>query len=114
MSEEIILGLGSNLGNQLQNLENALTKLKQIKKLSILKVSSLYKSDPQLPDNAPLDWNRTYINTAIKCTTTLTPEKLLIAIKQTEIDIGRTPADTWAPRVIDIDILLFGKKSYSK
>jgi 2-amino-4-hydroxy-6-hydroxymethyldihydropteridine diphosphokinase/dihydropteroate synthase len=102
----VILGIGSNLGDKLTNLRRALKQLNKTSKLSILKVAPIYESDALIPENAPKDWNKSFLNTAIKCQTTLTPEQLLDEIKRVEKTIGR-PATykRWSPRLIDIDIL---------
>lgn len=102
----VILGLGSNLGDRLANLRKALTELKTIAALSIEQCSPIYISDALVPDNAPIDWDRPYINCAIRCHTTLTPEQLLKIIKTIEIKLGRKSEERrWGPRLIDIDIL---------
>jgi len=102
----VILGLGSNLGDKLTNLRQALHQLKQITKLSVLKVAPVYESDALIPENAPKNWNKSFLNTAIKCQTTLTPEQLLHEIKRVEKNIGRPATyQRWSPRLIDIDIL---------
>ena len=45
---------------------------------------------------------------ALKAETELTPEALRDHVKQIEAEVGRTPTYQWGPRVIDIDILLYG------
>jgi 2-amino-4-hydroxy-6-hydroxymethyldihydropteridine diphosphokinase / dihydropteroate synthase len=111
----IILGLGSNLGFQLDNLRRAIKLLRQIHSVSIKNISPVYQSDALLPANAPAAWNKTFLNLALSCETTLTPEELLRAIKQIELTLGRDPAaDRWSPRIIDIDILLWDELIYQQ
>lgn len=101
----VILGLGSNIGDRLENLRLALKKIKQIPQLSVKQVSPVYISDALLPENAPPSWDIPYFNLAIRCETTLSPYELLQCTKQIEVDLGRTPEKNWGPRIIDIDIL---------
>jgi 2-amino-4-hydroxy-6-hydroxymethyldihydropteridine diphosphokinase/dihydropteroate synthase len=102
----VILGLGSNVGDRFAHLQKALEKIKLIPNLIIKQVSPLYVSDALLPENAPSTWNMPFINCAIRCETVLTPEELLNAIKQIEIQLGRPLQKAeWSPRNIDIDIL---------
>lgn len=109
----LILGLGSNIGNQLDNLRTAIKYLRANKYFTLNKVSPLYKSDAMLPDHAPQDWNKPYLNLAVSCETTLEkPEDVLREIKQIEKQIGRTQSERWAPRIIDIDILAWGNLNY--
>ncbi len=102
----IIIGLGTNIGNRLQHLRQALCALKKVSGLEVKQVSPVYLSEAQLPENAPADWNQWFLNCAISCETSLTPKELLAQLKKIEIDLGRdAERKTWSPRVIDIDIL---------
>lgn len=101
----VILGLGTNQGDRLQNLRHALQAIRNIPQLTIQQISPLYISDALLPENAPPEWNVAYLNMAIRCDTTLTPEELLHHTKKIEADLGRQFVGRWGPRVIDIDIL---------
>lgn len=102
----VILGLGANLGDRLTNLRNALAAIRQIPGTQVLQVSPVYQSDALLPENAPADWDRPYLNLALRCETSLTPLALLQSLKKIEWSIGRKPeVRHWGPRVMDIDIL---------
>lgn len=102
----VILGLGSNTGDRLTNLRKARHLLSLLPKLRLLQVSPLYISDALLPEQAPTSWDQPYLNLAIKCETTLSPQDLLRQLKNVEYTIGRKPLKRhWGPRVIDIDIL---------
>ena len=104
----IILGLGSNVGDRLTVLRQAVSAINAITNLRILQISPLYLSDALLPDNAPTDWDQPYINLALRCETTLAPLELLDQLKNIEWSIGRKPEKRrWGPRVLDIDILIF-------
>src|SRR5262245_59418543 len=102
----VILGLGSNLGDRLENLRKALHTIKNIPGLTVTQVSPVYLSDALMPDNAPSDWDMPYLNLALACETHLEPMELLKQLKSIEWSIGRKPEIRhWGPRIIDIDIL---------
>ncbi|MEK7155418.1 MAG: 2-amino-4-hydroxy-6-hydroxymethyldihydropteridine diphosphokinase [Patescibacteria group bacterium] len=96
----VYLALGSNLGDREQNLRSALIAL--VPHLQIESVSPVYKTTPQyMADQPP------FYNAAVKASTNLSPEVLLIFLKRIEEKVGRTPTFRNGPRVIDLDILLY-------
>ncbi len=97
---EVLLGLGSNVGEPLDNLREAISRLSDICLIS--RISSVYKSEPV--GFADQDW---FLNCAVTVETSLTPEELLDRILQVEIAMGRTRTVRNGPRTIDIDILLY-------
>lgn len=101
----VILGLGTNLGDRLNNLRDALKLIKTIPELSVKQVSPVYISDALLPENAPPAWNKSYLNLALRCETTLSPHELLLKTQKIETEMGRTAKANWGPRIIDIDLL---------
>lgn len=103
----IVLGLGSNLSDRLQNLRNAYHTIQKIPSLKVRRISPLYRSNALLPDQAPVDWNMPYLNLCILCETSLSPFDLLDEIKKIERHLGRKETEKWGPRIIDIDILAF-------
>ncbi len=104
----VILGLGSNVGDRLENFRRALQLIKKLPGVIVKQVSPIYFSDALLPDNAPLEWDRPYLNLALLCETALEPLTLLHELKQIEWGIGRKPeVRHWGPRVLDIDILVW-------
>jgi 2-amino-4-hydroxy-6-hydroxymethyldihydropteridine diphosphokinase len=96
----IYLGLGSNLGNRRANLALALRMLEPLVRIEA--VSALYESPPQPPAPPPA-----YLNAACRVVTGLTPLALLRYVKRIETLIGRHDTAHWAPRPIDIDLLLY-------
>lgn len=96
----IYLGLGSNLGNRQKNIELALRMLAPLARVEA--ASPLYESPPQPPAPPPA-----YLNAVCRVVTGLPPLPLLRHLKRIEQLIGRTEARRWAPRPIDLDILLF-------
>ena len=106
----IIIGLGSNAGDRLQHLRDAYKILQKSKFFDVAAVAPIYSSQAQLPDDAPCHWNRPYLNTAVRCSTTLKPQQALKQLKAMEVKMGRDAKhEHWAPRVIDIDILFWSE-----
>jgi 2-amino-4-hydroxy-6-hydroxymethyldihydropteridine diphosphokinase len=106
---KIALGLGSNLGNREKNLLDAITLLLQRKALNnLFNISSIINNKAMLLPGSPPEWNIDFLNCVIVGETKLLPHELVNAIKQIEKDIGRTNKEKWAPREIDIDILVYG------
>ncbi len=94
--------LGTNMGDTKMNLNTCIQKI-QSSIGEIVKKSSIYQTMP---------WGNTdqpdYLNQAVEVKTILDPISLLKAINDVEQQMGRTRFKKWAPRLIDIDILLFG------
>lgn len=98
------LGLGSNLKNPQQQLEEAVTALEETPGVSVQSVSRWFQSEPVGPPGQP-----DYINGAVTIQTTLTPDQLLDYTQAIENQQGRVRDIRWGPRTLDIDILLFDK-----
>jgi 2-amino-4-hydroxy-6-hydroxymethyldihydropteridine diphosphokinase len=96
----IYLALGTNLGDRRANLARALRLLPP--EATVEAVSALYESTPQPPAPPP-----DYLNAACRIATRLSPEALLGHVKQIEHDMGRRPGERWAPRLIDLDIVVY-------
>lgn len=103
---EIILGLGSNVGDRRANLDAAIAALGEY--VSNIRISSIFESDALLPHGAPAQWNQPFYNIAVAGFTPLSPHELLAVIKKIEISLGRNKIGHWSPRTIDIDILAMG------
>ena len=100
---EAILSLGSNLENRKENLKLAIKKINSLNNTKIDSVSSFYETEPfGVPDK-----QNKYINCCIKVSTNLNPEDLLEKCLQIEKSMGRTRPYRFAPRIIDIDLLLY-------
>lgn len=101
----IYFGLGSNLGDRLQNLRDALAKLGTLGHVEA--VSSVYETPawggvPQ-PD---------YLNACVMVDGEFAPPELLHRVKAFEAELGRVPSVRWGERKIDIDILLIDDVVY--
>lgn len=106
----LILGLGSNLGDSLNNLRRTVQLLRQLNVITVVQISPVYSSSALLPPDAPLLWNKPYLNLALACQSHLPPIEVLAVIKQIEKQLGREGGPRWAPRLIDIDILAWGDR----
>ena len=95
------IGIGSNLGDREENCERAI-KLLEAGKINVIKRSSMIETEPWGVEDQPK-----FINMAVEIETDLTPGELLQFLKKIEDEIGRSPAERWRPRIIDLDILLY-------
>lgn len=96
------LGLGTNLGWRARNLSAARRRLRQ-KGVRILRQSRVIETEPWgVADQPP------FLNQVIEIEWPGTPGQLLKAAKDVEQEGGRKPTRRWGPRIIDVDILLFG------
>jgi 2-amino-4-hydroxy-6-hydroxymethyldihydropteridine diphosphokinase len=98
----IYLGLGSNLGTRSRNLSAARRRLRQ-QGVLIRRQSSVIETEPWGVTDQPR-----FLNQVVEAEWAGTPRQLLRLVKDVEHQGGRRPAKRWGPRVIDIDILLFG------
>lgn len=96
------LGLGSNLGRRSRNLSAARARLRH-KGARILRQSRVIETEPWGVAEQPR-----FLNQVIEVDWPGTPRQLLKAAKEVEVEGGRRRTRRWGPRVIDVDILLFG------
>ena len=104
---ELYLGLGSNLGDRRTNLSIALDRLQEFE-LTVKRISPVIESPALLPENSPAEWDTPFLNLAAECETQASPETIKNWIDEIEHALGRTSGPRWAPRPVDIDILLWG------
>lgn len=97
------LGLGSNLGDKMHYLEEAVESLSKVPEIRQIKKSSFYETKPW----GKIDQDN-FINAVCQVETTLSPLKLLKVCQKIEKDLGRERHEHWGSRTIDIDILLYG------
>lgn len=96
------LGLGSNLGDRLDNLQRALRFLED-RGIRVLRSSRVYETDPVGGPPQP-----DYLNAVVEVETGGTVRDLLNTCLETERALGRIREERWGPRVIDVDVLTFG------
>ena len=100
------LGFGTNLGSREQNLSQALQSLANSPDLYIVRSSSIYETAPWGYTDQP-----SFLNFTVEVRTKLSPVELLELAKCIEKDLGRQKNFRYGPRLIDIDILLYGNKT---
>ena len=110
MAQPVItyLCLGGNLGDRLAALTGALTQLDSHDAMRMVSCSSIYETEPWAVADQP-----NFLNIVAAFATTLTPVDLLALCKDVEAQIGRTESYRWGPRLIDVDILLYGDQVVS-
>jgi 2-amino-4-hydroxy-6-hydroxymethyldihydropteridine diphosphokinase len=97
----VYLALGSNLGDRLQYIQKAVAQLEACG-LKIIKFSTVIETDPVggVPQGK-------YLNAVLKADSPYSPEELHVITKSIERKLGKVKKTINAPRVIDIDILLY-------
>ncbi|MCB1806007.1 MAG: 2-amino-4-hydroxy-6-hydroxymethyldihydropteridine diphosphokinase, partial [Candidatus Competibacteraceae bacterium] len=105
---QIYLGLGSNLGDRREHLRQAIQLLEE-KGLHRRRVSPVVESPALLPEGAPADWNLPYLNLVLEAEVSCQPEQMRNWIADIQKQMGRSNKSRWAPRPMDIDILLWGE-----
>lgn len=117
------IGLGSNippnLGKHREIFEKAGAELREISHRHHLRVSPIYQTPALLPPEAPLEWDVPYLNAVAEIewkegSSAESAGDLLQRLKRIETNQGRKGSSRWAPRVLDLDLLTFGSKSFQK
>ena len=102
MNTEIYLGLGGNLGDPPATFQQALKQFEAFAK--VIKVSKLYKSKPYGFADQP-----DFYNAAVQLASELSPLDLLTQLQEVERQLGKKVVRENGPRVIDLDLLVYGK-----
>jgi 2-amino-4-hydroxy-6-hydroxymethyldihydropteridine diphosphokinase len=98
------IGVGSNLGDRLENIQKAVALLEKTKGVKIRRASPLYETEPWKGAGKQGD----YFNLVLELDCLVTPERLLEELKGIEKKVGRKLRKRrWASREIDLDILFF-------
>ena len=98
------IGIGSNLDDPRRQVESAITMLNELPGCHVLRQSSMYESAP-FGGVEQAD----FINAVVELETAVPPAILLACVKELERSRGRNPkAQRWGPRVLDLDILVYG------
>lgn len=120
MTEHVFLSLGSNLGDRFELLRAAVRALRGIPEVRLLAASPIYETEPWDGEPGRLETEqRWYLNCVVEIDTTLSAGGLLERLQGLEAELGRTrspgppEAGRFAPRTLDIDILLYGQRVIS-
>ncbi len=98
------VGLGSNLGDRLSNLGEAVELLTERSGIRFIRSSRVYETEPVGPAQPD------FLNAVVQVETTLGPRALLEACLSVETEMGRVRGERWGPRVIDLDVLTYGRE----
>lgn len=105
----VVLLLGSNIGNQKNNIDHALNKISEV--CTILKKSEYLTSEP-----VEFASSNIFCNIAVIISTHLSPIQLLDYVKKIEIDMGRltdsSVSKVYTDRIIDIDIVKYDELKF--
>jgi 2-amino-4-hydroxy-6-hydroxymethyldihydropteridine diphosphokinase len=96
------LGLGSNLGDRQRTLQQAVQEIGRLERTRLTAISPVYETEPFGVTDQPM-----FLNAALEVDTGLAPEAILPGLLRIERELGRTEGERWAPRVVDLDILLY-------
>jgi 2-amino-4-hydroxy-6-hydroxymethyldihydropteridine diphosphokinase len=103
--DEIVhIALGSNLGERMQNLARARELMSVFVRINA--ESSVYETPPWGVVDQPR-----FLNQVVRGSTALAPLHLLNRLKSIERQMGRVKGERFGPRIIDLDILLYGVRS---
>jgi 2-amino-4-hydroxy-6-hydroxymethyldihydropteridine diphosphokinase len=100
------VGLGANLGPREETLRRALELLRRSPGVDVLAVSELRETEPVGVIEQPR-----FLNGAAALQTSLSARELLDLLLEVERSLGRVRAERWGPRLIDLDLLLFGAET---
>jgi 2-amino-4-hydroxy-6-hydroxymethyldihydropteridine diphosphokinase len=106
MAEKTVyLSLGSNVGGREVNLRAAVAALPAVG-VRVTQVSAIYETEPV--DYLEQEW---FLNCVVEGKTEVTPEKLLRSLREIETRMGSKKLVPKGPRLIDMDILLYGQET---
>lgn len=103
VKKRVFIGLGSNVGKKRQNLRIAGNEIRALPGVELVSISSFYLTSP---------WGKTdqeeFVNQVMAIATEMPPRELLRHLQNIEIKMGRQRNEKWGPRIIDLDILVYG------
>jgi 2-amino-4-hydroxy-6-hydroxymethyldihydropteridine diphosphokinase len=101
---KVYLSLGSNIGDRAQNIARAIEAL-AAHGIPVMKQSSLYETEPV--ELRAQEW---FLNSVVEVETTAPPQEVMEKLLEIERGMGRIRTTPKGPRIIDMDILLYGSK----
>jgi 2-amino-4-hydroxy-6-hydroxymethyldihydropteridine diphosphokinase len=102
---KVFIGLGSNLGERESMIRLALDDLARLPSTTLVRASSLYDTEPVGDAEQP-----SFLNAVAQLETELSARQLLWNLLLIERRLGRVRTRHWGPRVIDLDLLLYGSE----
>lgn len=104
--ERVFIAIGSNMGQREENCRSAVRAMALGSLLRPLALSPLYESAP-----AGVTGQRAFVNAVLEARSALGPMALLCRLRSMELAMGRTRKGRWGPRVMDLDILFYGRRT---
>ena len=104
MSEITYIGVGSNLGDKLDNCRKAIDRVGKISGCRLTGQSDFFRTSP-----VGVEGHGWYVNAVFSIEADITAYRLLKSLLAVEMDLGRERKKKWDPRTIDLDILLYGQ-----
>ena len=109
MTKTAYIGVGSNLGEKIDNCLGAIVRIDEISGCRVTARSGFYRTEPVGVKGQ--DW---YVNGVIVLSVDISAQDLLKSLLAIEVDMGRERKRKWDSRIIDLDILLFGEEVISE
>jgi len=100
------LGVGSNLGDRLVQIESACDQLKQIEGIQFKRMAEVYETEP-----VGQQLSKSFLNTVFEIETTLKARELLVVLEKIEAKMGRKNKGEGLDREIDLDLLFYSDLS---
>lgn len=107
MKVKAVLALGGNIGDRRATIEGAIAELNKTEGIKVKAASELYET-VALTLAGPDETQPSYLNAVVEIATSLKPKALLAVCNQIENQFGRVRLARWAPRTLDIDIIVYG------
>lgn len=98
------IGIGSNLGDALQNCKDAIESISRVNEIELIRNSSFYKTQP-----VGIESQNWFVNTVAEIKTMLFAHDLLFVLQTVENAMGRKKKTKGGPRIIDLDLLFYGQ-----
>jgi len=98
-----VVAMGSNLGDRLENLQGGLDAMFDAPGFAFVAVSPVFETDPVGGPDQPA-----YLNAVVIAETTLPARAVLDRCHSVEAAFGRTRAQVWGPRTLDLDLIIYG------
>lgn len=108
-NSEVYVGLGGNVGDSISIVKESLQQIQALTQVKNFQVSHFYRTQPEsdIPQNE-------YVNAVCRFDTSFNAKELLAALQKIENSLGKIPKPKNAPRIIDLDILFFGKERWNE
>jgi 2-amino-4-hydroxy-6-hydroxymethyldihydropteridine diphosphokinase len=100
---QVVLALGSNLGDRLRNLQGALDAIFDTAGLVFVAASPVYETEPVGGPSQP-----EYLNAVVLAKSWLPPRVILERCQAAESAFERVREEVWGPRTLDVDLIVYG------